>query len=52
MVFDMYLACRERLYQARINEMQSGRHILTDGSQCPSALLRAGRGKDKGGAKE
>jgi hypothetical protein len=52
MVFDMYLACRERLYQARINEIQSGRHILTDGSQCPSALLRAGREKDKGGAKE
>jgi hypothetical protein len=52
MVFDMYLACRERLYQARINEIQSGRHILTDGSQCPSALLRVGREKDKGGAKE
>jgi hypothetical protein len=52
LVFDIYLACRERLYQTRINEIKSGRHILTDGDQCPSALLRAGRGKNKNGAEE
>jgi hypothetical protein len=48
-IFDVYLACRERIFQVRINEIQSGRHILTDGSQCPSALLRADREKNKGG---
>jgi hypothetical protein len=52
MVFDMYLDCRERLYKARINEIQSGRHILTDGSQCSSALLRSRRERDKDGSKE
>jgi hypothetical protein len=37
--FDIYMQCRERLYQVRIREIKSGTHILTD-SQCPTALLR------------
>jgi hypothetical protein len=37
--FDIYMQCRERLYQVRIKEIKSGAHILTD-SQCPTALLR------------
>lgn len=37
--FDIYCSCRERLYQTRIRELQSGNHILTD-SGCPSRLLR------------
>ena len=36
--FDVYMQCRERLYQTRIREIKSGSHILTD-SKCPSALL-------------
>lgn len=40
MVFDIYLANRERLYQVRIAELKSGRHILTDDATCPSALAR------------
>ncbi len=37
--FDIYMQCRERLYQTRIQEIKSGSHILTD-SKCPSALLK------------
>jgi hypothetical protein len=36
--FDIYMQFRERLYQVRLNELRSGRHILTD-SKCPSNLL-------------
>ena len=37
--FDIYMQCREQLYQTRIQEIKSGTHILTD-SKCPSALLK------------
>ncbi|OIP44029.1 MAG: hypothetical protein COZ12_09685 [Deltaproteobacteria bacterium CG_4_10_14_3_um_filter_60_8] len=40
LAFDLYMACRERLYQTRINELKSGRYILSDGAVCPSALMR------------
>lgn len=36
--FDKYTECREQLYQVRISELKSGRHILTD-SPCPSSSL-------------
>lgn len=36
--FDIYMECRERLYSVRMEEVKSGRHIVTD-SKCPSALL-------------
>jgi hypothetical protein len=36
--FDLYMQYRERIYQIRIKEIKSGRHILTD-STCPSKLL-------------
>ena len=35
--FDKYIECREQLYQVRISELKSGRHILSD-SPCPSSL--------------
>ena len=35
--FDKYMECREQLYKVRINELKSGRHILSD-SPCPSSL--------------
>lgn len=38
--FDYYMASRERLYQVRIRELKSGRHILTDNVKCPSAMVR------------
>jgi len=38
--FDCYMASRERLYQVRIRELKSGRHILTDQMKCPSAMVR------------
>ncbi len=37
--FDHYVACRERMYQLRVNEIKSGSNVLTD-SKCPSALLK------------
>ncbi len=36
--FDIYMECREKLYEVRIAEIKSGRNILTD-SKCPSTLL-------------
>jgi hypothetical protein len=33
--FDLYMQCRERLYQVRIQEIKTGNYILTD-SKCPS----------------
>ncbi|NTV15602.1 MAG: hypothetical protein HGA96_17020 [Desulfobulbaceae bacterium] len=38
--FDHYMASRERLYQVRIRELKSGRHLLTDNMKCPSAMVR------------
>ncbi|MEN8188955.1 MAG: RsbRD N-terminal domain-containing protein [Thermodesulfobacteriota bacterium] len=37
--FDLYMQCRERLYQVRIKEIKTGTHILTE-SKCPSSLLK------------
>jgi hypothetical protein len=37
--FDIYMQCRERLYEVRIKEIKSGAHVLTD-SQCPSAWAK------------
>jgi hypothetical protein len=37
-LFDLYAACRERLYQTRIAEFKSGNHTITDGG-CPSKLM-------------
>ncbi|MEJ2032447.1 MAG: RsbRD N-terminal domain-containing protein [Deltaproteobacteria bacterium] len=52
MIFDMYLAHRERLYQVRIDEIKSGRSILTDEATCPSTLMRRQRNRDKDTEKE
>ncbi len=37
--FDMYTECREQLYRNRIQELKSGRYILTDAG-CVSSLVR------------
>ena len=39
LVFDLYMASRDRLYQVRIDELKSGAHIFIDGG-CPTQLLR------------
>ena len=41
--FDLYSQSRERLFAARIREIQSGNHLLTRHG-CPSALLDADGG--------
>ncbi len=43
--FDVYMQCRERLHQVRIDEIKSGNHILT-GSRCPSKLLAENNKQD------
>lgn len=39
-IFDMFMASKEQIYKVRVSEFQHGRHLLTDGSICPSALVR------------
>ena len=39
MAFDCYMESRELLHKVRLNEVLSGRHIITD-KPCPSTLLR------------
>lgn len=39
MAFNIYMACRERLFQIRMQELKNGNYMLTDG-KCPSALLK------------
>jgi len=36
--FDLYMDCREKIYKVRIDEIKSGKFILTD-SACPSKAL-------------
>ena len=40
MAFDLYMDCRERLHQIRVNEVLSGSSALTDGTKCVSAMLK------------
>ncbi|MCK4837885.1 MAG: RsbRD N-terminal domain-containing protein [Desulfobulbaceae bacterium] len=47
--FDLYMASRERLFQVRIRELQSGRNALTDNMKCPSAMLREDLANKKAG---
>ena len=44
MVFDLYMACRERLYQVRVHEITSMNHMVTRNG-CPSAFLDADQSK-------
>lgn len=37
--FDLFMECREKIYKVRINEIKSGKYILTD-SACPSGSVR------------
>jgi hypothetical protein len=37
--FDLYVECREKIYQIRVEEIRSGKQLLTDGA-CPSKALK------------
>ena len=39
LVFEQFVLDRELIYKIRLRELNSGTHILTDGSKCPSALM-------------
>lgn len=39
-VFDLYMACREKLYQIQMNEYKRGTHVLTDGTKCGPPIMR------------
>ena len=38
--FDLYMESRERLFNVRLSELQSGRSEIVDRTKCPSAMLR------------
>lgn len=40
LVFEEFVLDRERVHKIRLRELTSGTHILTDGSKCPSAVMR------------
>lgn len=40
--FDIYMECRERLFNIRLKELNSGRYIITENANCPSALAKNG----------
>jgi len=48
LAFDVYSSCRERLFTARINELKSGRYIMSDNAVCPSAMVRQKQEQPKG----
>lgn len=37
--FDLYVECREKIYKIRVEEIRSGKELLTDGA-CPSKALK------------
>lgn len=39
-VFDMYMASRERIFKVRMNELTSGSYLVADRMTCPSAMMR------------
>jgi hypothetical protein len=44
--FNIYSECREQLYRNRVDELKSGRSVLTDAA-CPSAILRRNLTEEK-----
>ncbi|MFH1019271.1 MAG: RsbRD N-terminal domain-containing protein, partial [Pseudomonadota bacterium] len=39
-LFDLYMASREQLHRARLEEYRRGNNLLTEGGCCPSRLLK------------
>ncbi len=38
-MFDIFSNCRQTVYQIRMNEFKTGRHIITDSARCSSQIL-------------
>ena len=38
--FDIFTNCRQAVYQVRMNEFKTGRHIITDNAKCSSQIVR------------
>ncbi|MBU0674439.1 MAG: RsbRD N-terminal domain-containing protein [Proteobacteria bacterium] len=45
--FDLFMASRERLFQVRLRELQSGSYLITDHMKCPSAMVREEKKRQK-----
>lgn len=39
-LFDIFSNCRQKVYQIRMNEFKTGRHIITDSTKCSSQVMR------------
>ncbi|PLX47028.1 MAG: hypothetical protein C0613_15285 [Desulfobulbaceae bacterium] len=39
-MFDIFSTCRHKVYQIRLNELKTGRHIITDSTKCSSQVMR------------
>lgn len=39
-MFDIFSNCRQTVYQIRMNEFKTGRHIITDSARCSSQVMR------------
>lgn len=40
LTFDIYMACREQLYQTKLKEMTSGNRLIIKKAVCPSTFLK------------
>lgn len=39
-MFDIFSNCRQTVYQVRMNEFKTGRHIITDSARCSSQVMK------------
>lgn len=39
-MFDIFTNCKQTVYQIRMNEFKTGRHIITDSAKCSSQVVR------------
>ncbi len=46
-MFDIFTNCKHRVFMVRINELKTGRHIITDNAKCSAQLVRENMEEDK-----
>jgi hypothetical protein len=39
-LFNFYMQSREQVFNIRVNELKTGRHIITEGAKCPSRVIK------------
>ena len=44
-MFSIFSNCRHQVYQVRLNELKTGRHIITDNAKCSSQIVRENMAK-------